>query len=80
MFSINVQPAGSGQGSARRSGVPLQESPLLTLNLNKMEILIKFMLSWHAEEAKDKYIKAGDTIPAALLRGGAHCCCEGLIE
>lgn len=63
-----------------RSGFPLQTSPPLIPNLNKMEIVNKFMHSWHVEEAKDECIKAGDTIPAALLGGEMHYCCEALIE
>lgn len=62
------------------SGFPLQTSSPLILNLTKMEILIKFMHSWHVEEAKDGHIKAGDTIPAALLAGGTRYRCEALIE
>lgn len=42
-----------------------------------MGILIKFMHSWHVEEC----VKAGDTIPTALLGGGgAYHCCQALIE
>jgi len=65
-----------------RSGFPLQTSPPFILNLSKKKVLIKFMRSWCVEEAEDKCMKAGDTIPAAVLGGGrgTHSGSEALIE